>query len=250
MSIQAYSSSGASNYSHLSAAAAPEQNSPTASRESRVDDNAPLEYPVDAAPDFFTNKNNPFYYADHYFEHNVFDSLVEVNKYFDFRLKTSEISENLFLGSRALSRKWKETAALHQHRPPLFAIVSCLADKERLQMPASLSDFYHELALDVKDNGSNSAAFKRQFDQAFDFIDQHIQGGKKVLVHCMAGQSRSATLLAAYLMKKNRWSKQMALYHIFQKRQIIYPFPPFLDLLAEYENELKEQYSRFAKPPI
>jgi protein-tyrosine phosphatase len=38
------------------------------------------------------------------------------------------------------------------------------------------------------------------FDQAADYIDQHLRI-TNVLVHCMAGVSRSVSLVMAYLMK-------------------------------------------------
>ena len=42
------------------------------------------------------------------------------------------------------------------------------------------------------------------FDECIDFIDQAIEGGGKVFVHCMCGVSRSVTLVAAYLIYKHQ----------------------------------------------
>jgi protein-tyrosine phosphatase len=41
----------------------------------------------------------------------------------------------------------------------------------------------------------------KHFEEAYQFIDEQVQLGKNVLVHCHAGVSRSAALLAAYLIK-------------------------------------------------
>jgi protein-tyrosine phosphatase len=45
---------------------------------------------------------------------------------------------------------------------------------------------------------------------AFDFIDQQLLH-TNILVHCIAGVSRSPTVVAYYLMKKNNWNYETAL---------------------------------------
>lgn len=42
------------------------------------------------------------------------------------------------------------------------------------------------------------------FDQVADLINENTNCGKRTVVHCIAGVSRSATLCIAYLMKYNR----------------------------------------------
>lgn len=46
-----------------------------------------------------------------------------------------------------------------------------------------------------------SASLSPYFDKVADKIQQVTSRGGKVLVHCMAGVSRSSTLCIAYLMK-------------------------------------------------
>ena len=60
----------------------------------------------------------------------------------------------------------------------------------------------------------------------------------KVLVHCKAGISRSSTLIAAYLMQKQRMSLRAALALIIQKREQACPNPGFLEQLKEMEVKL------------
>ena len=50
----------------------------------------------------------------------------------------------------------------------------------------------------------------RYFNSSFEFIERGRQSGN-VLVHCMAGISRSAALVAAYLMKKHNMTSKEAL---------------------------------------
>jgi dual specificity phosphatase 12 len=68
------------------------------------------------------------------------------------------------------------------------------------------------------------------FFLATEFIRTAIEGDGVILVHCWVGKSRSATLVAAYLMQKSKLSPLEALNFIHQKRFII-PNIGFLDQL-------------------
>lgn len=59
----------------------------------------------------------------------------------------------------------------------------------------------------------------------------------RVLVHCIMGVSRSATLVLAYLMLKERLTLRDALRHVVQKRAI-YPNRNFLSLLLKLDEQL------------
>ena len=50
----------------------------------------------------------------------------------------------------------------------------------------------------------------RYFYEAADFVDAALRSGGRVLVHCHAGISRSATIVAAYLMIKRGMTAQEA----------------------------------------
>lgn len=47
-----------------------------------------------------------------------------------------------------------------------------------------------------------TAPLPEQFLQALDFIDRQRARGKRVAVHCLVGQGRTATVLAAYLIRE------------------------------------------------
>ena len=57
------------------------------------------------------------------------------------------------------------------------------------------------------------------------------------------GQSRSATLVTAFLMKTRRMSLREALGHTKQRRSATYINPGFFQQLQEYEKELFGQLS-------
>ena len=50
------------------------------------------------------------------------------------------------------------------------------------------------------------AAKDETTNQIFDFIEDAVNKAESVLVHSLRGQSRSSCVIAAYLMRKYRWS--------------------------------------------
>jgi protein-tyrosine phosphatase len=65
-----------------------------------------------------------------------------------------------------------------------------------------------------------------------------IDSGKCVLVNCMAGVSRSVTIVIAYLMTKQKMTFQEAFEFVRSKRPIINPNEAFIEQLLEYNNYL------------
>ncbi len=74
----------------------------------------------------------------------------------------------------------------------------------------------------------------KYFGECLKFID----GNEKVLVHCMQGASRSATIVIAYLMWKKNMEYEKALYFVQKKRSIVEPNEGFKQQLKLFEKEL------------
>lgn len=72
------------------------------------------------------------------------------------------------------------------------------------------------------------------FDETNDFIQQTYKAGGRILVHCQAGVSRSATILAACLMKSKKIKRDEALEIIKRKRASIAPNDGFMEQLNLY----------------
>ncbi|KAL8583850.1 hypothetical protein ACOMHN_040319 [Nucella lapillus] len=76
------------------------------------------------------------------------------------------------------------------------------------------------------------------FHQAADFIEEGLKEGK-VFVHCVQGVSRSATLVIAYLMLKERKTVQSAVRFVRSKREIC-PNPGFMQQLCHFDQSLRK----------
>ena len=60
----------------------------------------------------------------------------------------------------------------------------------------------------------------------------------RVLVHCMAGISRSSTITISYLMKYKNMKYQDAYNHVRERREIISPNYHFVEQLKEWEKSI------------
>jgi len=65
--------------------------------------------------------------------------------------------------------------------------------------------------------------------------------GKKVLVHCVQGASRSASIVIAYYMQERGLSLREAYEFVKQKRKVVRPNPGFLQQLGEWEQKLRRE---------
>eukprot|EP00249_Psilotum_nudum_P015413 c25314_g1_i1 orf=370-1185(+) len=70
----------------------------------------------------------------------------------------------------------------------------------------------------------------------FDFIDEGRRQGGAVLVHCIAGVSRSAAIVIAYLMKIEKLPWRTAMESLRLKHEKVCPNPGFLQQLQLFEN--------------
>ncbi|XP_007564607.1 dual specificity protein phosphatase 26-like [Poecilia latipinna] len=75
------------------------------------------------------------------------------------------------------------------------------------------------------------------FQEAADFIHRGLNTGGKVLVHCHVGVSRSATLVLAYLMLKQKLSLVEAICAVKDNRGVI-PNRGFLRQLIKLDGQL------------
>lgn len=101
--------------------------------------------------------------------------------------------------------------------------------------------FYHETEFTyhrIPIIDSHNVNIKQYFDDTFKIIDDVIMDNKNILVHCHAGISRSATIVIAYIMKKNKMKINEAYKFVHEKRPCIEPNIGFYAQLMVYEKEL------------
>ena len=124
----------------------------------------------------------------------------------------------------------------------IAAIVNC-QDEFSNNSFEDLSDMhYHRFAVSRLAVSHHSASpFQHGFQQAFAFIQRHLEEGNSVLIHCLAGAHRAGTVGTAWLMYKTEKSVDEALKLAKACRPIISPFGTLLELLHCLQIELESQ---------
>lgn len=103
--------------------------------------------------------------------------------------------------------------------------------------------------LPASDSGCQN--LRQYFDEAIQFIDEAKADGGKILVHCQAGVSRSATVTIAYILKHSKMTVMEAYRHVKNKRVIIAPNFNFMGQLMEFEQCLNlGQVQRILQPKL
>lgn len=99
-----------------------------------------------------------------------------------------------------------------QSTPPGAFVVNCTKD-----LPM-ISTYGVRIAVNDDLSTQSTHVMTAAFPGVIDSIDQVRKAGGKVVVHCAAGQQRSAAVVAAYLMSKGI-SLQEAISYIKSKKQ-------------------------------
>lgn len=82
-----------------------------------------------------------------------------------------------------------------------------------------------------------------QIRTAVDFIVQYREQNDSVYVHCKAGRTRSATVVACYLVKVNLWTPEEAVSFIKSKRPQIWLRDKQLKSVSQFYNSCVKQAS-------
>jgi len=135
------------------------------------------------------------------------------------------IENRLYLGNISAARS---SRSLSERR--ITHIVSVCSDPIPSEVPES--GLTH-LRIPVED--VDYADLLIHLPSAVQFIDRAIRGHGVVLVHCVQGLSRSAAVVAAYLMYSRRINATDALDIVRRAREQVWPNPGFQEQLVLFE---------------
>lgn len=94
-----------------------------------------------------------------------------------------------------------------------FFIVNCTKDLPMINTK------YGGTRLYVDDHPSSVDTMTKNMPLIVNYIDDQLKKGHKVVVHCFAGQQRSAAVVAGYLILKKGFTYQQAIDFIKSKKQ-------------------------------
>lgn len=95
--------------------------------------------------------------------------------------------------------------------------------------------------IDILDNVS--ADIRQHLDGACTYIEQTLNNGSNVLVHCHQGVSRSPSIVIAYLIRHHNMTFDDARALVKKRRPCIDPNPGFVDTLRLWEAVLRHPVS-------
>lgn len=154
-----------------------------------------------------------------------------------------EIVPNLFLGNM-----WStDPNVLNQHGIQVVLNVSSAetdVNKGRYKLDS-------HLILKIDDNPrASETMLKEIIPKAMRYIDTYLHPSapskKRILVHCVAGVSRSATVVAAWLMKTYGMDRDKVLKLMKSRRSIVNPNHGFMRVLTDWGKYLKRFHAKSA----
>jgi predicted protein tyrosine phosphatase len=136
----------------------------------------------------------------------------------------------LWIGSKADSMNTEAA-----RRNGIGLVVNCTRD-----IPFGVPGVAH-VRVAIDDHKDDTPIFTSQLNRVVRAIDKHLGRGEGVLVHCYAGISRSASVVAAYLMYKEGLTPRQAMSRVRRvKPETFGDRPNFFKGLEKWNDSLKE----------
>ncbi|KAH9480577.1 Serine/threonine/tyrosine-interacting protein [Psilocybe cubensis] len=172
---------------------------------------------------------------------SVIQGPIDVEWRYEMRRECQEILPGLLLGPFVASKSLETLLSLH------VTHIVCIRDaKEAFSVRPRFPDNFKYMTLDVQDNEEQNLI--RLFPAAKAFIDQAINEGGRVLVHCNGGISLSPAFVVMFVMQHYQLSWEDALHLVQNRRYCISPNGGFLTQIKEYEAIYKASVAHAAFP--
>ena len=156
-------------------------------------------------------------------------NLIQFTSSADSIDKMSFIIDNIYLGNKEAARHedyLKENG--------ITAVVNCAYSFKSKYKDVKFIRLY------LKDDHEQKLFPK--FDEAYEFVKENSKEGSKILVHCEAGRSRSASFVIYYLMREKGWDYKKCYEYVKEIRPNIRPNSSFVKQLKEYyEKNIKHK---------
>eukprot|EP00746_Dinoflagellata_sp_MGD_P003794 gnl/MRDRNA2_/MRDRNA2_107355_c0_seq1.p1 gnl/MRDRNA2_/MRDRNA2_107355_c0~~gnl/MRDRNA2_/MRDRNA2_107355_c0_seq1.p1 ORF type:complete len:161 (+),score=34.26 gnl/MRDRNA2_/MRDRNA2_107355_c0_seq1:85-567(+) len=136
----------------------------------------------------------------------------------------TKLTDYLFLGSVGAAQDEDQLRDLG-----ISHVVNCANDVECL-FPQSFKYLHCEI-----EDGGDDDSIVDHFKSATDFVETARSSGGIVLVHCMMGINRSATVALAVLMNLEDWTLKRAFEHVHHCRSCVDPFQGNRQKIAAWE---------------
>ena len=140
----------------------------------------------------------------------------------------THIIDGLFIGSESNAESLEELAAEE---------IRCIVNVTS-HVPLHHEDQFQYCHLPADDTQKQNLL--DYFDQAYSFIHHAMEKNEKVLVHCVAGISRSPAIVIGFLMRYAQMTMHDAYEFVKRKRSIVSPNLNFMGQLLEYEKKLRD----------
>ena len=161
----------------------------------------------------------------------------------------NEIIPNLFIGSIEASQ---DNDFIFNNN--ITVIVNCTKDikdsyslnllKPIEDSPKEVQDWLYENSYYIKyyripvdDNGKESEInnFYKYTVEILNYICDEYKKGKKILVHCLAGNQRSAAFICAFLMMYNNINLQQSINYLLEKKANVFFFGKTINFKSALE---------------
>ena len=174
--------------------------------------------------------NKSYYHLTNYFSDNLNrdvermkSNISYTNSFLNLMIESSHIIDNIYLGNAYNAANYNRLLECN-----IKTIIN--VSKEIPNFFEYTNEFnYHKI--EVTDH--NESSLISNFKIILECIDNNKDNGK-ILIHCYAGCSRSATIVALYLMNKYDMTVDDAIEFIQDKRDIININVKFIEELRKY----------------